>query len=544
MNNSKYFTTSENLKIDSFIQIPKILFKNPKYANLSLTSRLIYSLYLNRYSNTKYKDDFGPYIIFGDKELEEFLAITKPTCVRCKKQLLEHNLIYIQKGTGFNKIYIKNYRNPDIDEFYYEQDLENFAFYRFPRVFFEEEFDELSLNAKFLYTYYFDWMCLSQMNYVVDNYSRIYFTESERSQEDSLLLNKDTIRTARKQLIAADLLIGYKNYGKTKNYYLLKLANYNHKQLIEYNIMPSKEKNAFIKNIDNLNSTIIQVPKANIRTLRKNSDKTVKDMIDYLNTKGFTVSPRTYNRYETGTRKCPKEIYQEIVDYLKKSTKDENLNLKKTKKDHNNGNFLPRKTEKNTIIPKKLIIQKEKNDTQKNQEKNFDKTNFDVDLLKNEKNFNNTKNYNNKQLNKNIINFISNSLNNISKIKKDMIINSFNYLILKRGFYLKNEKIDLDKCMYLLETLKDYNPSELEDYFLKVIDRMSTYKHNFKSNDSVMNYFLTFVLNDLVAGKEEIDKYVKKENQWISIWDTEEQEIAKTKKTNAEDVLNILKQFE
>lgn len=87
MENDKYFTGSDNLKIDSFIQIPKVLFKNPKYNKLTLTSRLIYSLYLNRYNNTKYKDEIGPYIIFGDKELEEFLAITKSTCIRSKKQI-------------------------------------------------------------------------------------------------------------------------------------------------------------------------------------------------------------------------------------------------------------------------------------------------------------------------------------------------------------------------------------------------------------------------------------------------------------------------
>ena len=236
MENDKYFTGSDNLKIDSFIQIPKVLFKNPKYNKLTLTSRLIYSLYLNRYNNTKYKDEIGPYIIFGDKELEEFLAITKSTCIRSKKQLVDNNLIHIKKTTGFNKIYIKNYRNPDVDEFYYEQDLESYSFYRFPRIFFDEEFDELNLNSKFLYTYYFDWMCLSQMNYVVDNYGRIYFSKSEKDQEISLHLNKDTIRAAKKQLIAADLLIDYKDFSKTKNYYLLKLANYNHEQLINYNL--------------------------------------------------------------------------------------------------------------------------------------------------------------------------------------------------------------------------------------------------------------------------------------------------------------------
>lgn len=114
-------------------------------------------------------------------------------------------------------------------------------------------------------------MCLSQMNYVVDNYGRIYFSESEKDQEISLHLNKDTIRTAKKQLIAADLLIDYKDFSKTKNYYLLKLANYNHEQLINYNLLSNKEKNELIKRLSNLNSTLIQTPKINIRQLRKDA---------------------------------------------------------------------------------------------------------------------------------------------------------------------------------------------------------------------------------------------------------------------------------
>ena len=197
-NNKQYFIQNDKLKIDSFLQIPKLLFKIPKYKKMSLTGRIMYSLYLNRYNDTKYRDSEGPYIIFGDAELQEFLGISRATCIRNKKELINLNLIKIKKTTGYNKIYLMNYRNPDNNEFYTEKDLDSYAFYRFPRVFFDEQFDELTLNAKFLYTYYFDWMCLSQMNYIVDDYDRIYFKESNKDQEANLLLNNTTIITAKK----------------------------------------------------------------------------------------------------------------------------------------------------------------------------------------------------------------------------------------------------------------------------------------------------------------------------------------------------------
>lgn len=44
-------------------------------------------------------------------------------------------------------------------------------------------------------------------------------------------------------------------------------------------------------------------------------------MINLLKNKNYIVSPQTYNRYEKGTRKCPKELYNEIVEILKQPQK-------------------------------------------------------------------------------------------------------------------------------------------------------------------------------------------------------------------------------
>ena len=63
-----FYFSKDDIKINSFILIPKILFTDDKYKNLTILAKMMYSLYLNRYSSTIYKDTNGPYIIFSDKE--------------------------------------------------------------------------------------------------------------------------------------------------------------------------------------------------------------------------------------------------------------------------------------------------------------------------------------------------------------------------------------------------------------------------------------------------------------------------------------------
>ena len=89
-----------------FYQIPKELFKNPYYKNLSAESKLLYALLLDRLSismQNKWVDEDGNiFLIFSRKEAQEKLNLSDKTTTKSFKQLTDCKLIY-EKRQGFKK---------------------------------------------------------------------------------------------------------------------------------------------------------------------------------------------------------------------------------------------------------------------------------------------------------------------------------------------------------------------------------------------------------------------------------------------------------
>ena len=89
-----------------FYQIPKELFKNPYYKNLSAESKLLYALLLDRLSismQNKWVDEDGNiFLIFSRKEAREKLNLSDKTVTKSFKQLTDCKLIY-EKRQGFKK---------------------------------------------------------------------------------------------------------------------------------------------------------------------------------------------------------------------------------------------------------------------------------------------------------------------------------------------------------------------------------------------------------------------------------------------------------
>ena len=54
---SKYYNINDTTKIDAFLSIPKVLFSDNRFKKLSVPAKFMYSLYLNRYIITTYKDN-------------------------------------------------------------------------------------------------------------------------------------------------------------------------------------------------------------------------------------------------------------------------------------------------------------------------------------------------------------------------------------------------------------------------------------------------------------------------------------------------------
>lgn len=67
----------DNNKQDSFYQVPKALIEMVKQGELTHTEVLIYMLVLDRLRLTKYRDDYGRYMIITRKEIQGTLKVPK-----------------------------------------------------------------------------------------------------------------------------------------------------------------------------------------------------------------------------------------------------------------------------------------------------------------------------------------------------------------------------------------------------------------------------------------------------------------------------------
>lgn len=89
-----------------FYQIPKELFVNPYYKDLSSDSKLLYGLLLDRLSisiKNEWIDEEGNiFLIFSRKEAGEKLNLSDKTVTKAFKQLANVKLIY-EKRQGFRK---------------------------------------------------------------------------------------------------------------------------------------------------------------------------------------------------------------------------------------------------------------------------------------------------------------------------------------------------------------------------------------------------------------------------------------------------------
>ncbi len=108
---NRFYTAKEEIKL-RFYQVPKSLFNNPTYKNLSLGAKLMYSILRDRLDvsiKNKWEDENGYiYLIFTVDEIEEILEVTRKTAIKHKKELKNFGLI-IDKRVGQgnpNRIYV------------------------------------------------------------------------------------------------------------------------------------------------------------------------------------------------------------------------------------------------------------------------------------------------------------------------------------------------------------------------------------------------------------------------------------------------------
>jgi len=107
----RFYTASEEVTL-RFYQVPKALFKNPKYKDLSLGPKLMYSILRDRLDlsiKNNWQDEKGYiYLIYSVEELSNILEVGTRSAIRYKKSLVKYGLIYEKRlGQGKpNWIYI------------------------------------------------------------------------------------------------------------------------------------------------------------------------------------------------------------------------------------------------------------------------------------------------------------------------------------------------------------------------------------------------------------------------------------------------------
>lgn len=108
----QYFTGQEKEK-GIFYAVPKILFMNEEFRKLTLKSKMVYSLLLDRVDLSKkngWKKNGYIYIMYSQKKLAEKLGLSERTIRTSFKELTSKNLISCQKRGlgGAQEILVKN----------------------------------------------------------------------------------------------------------------------------------------------------------------------------------------------------------------------------------------------------------------------------------------------------------------------------------------------------------------------------------------------------------------------------------------------------
>ena len=185
-----------------YLSVPKILFFEDTFKDLSPEAAVLYSLFLDRatlsYKNGYIDNQGRIYILYSAQEVMEAMHCSINTTTKYFKELEHHNLIE-RKRQGQGKptlIYVKEFIDSDTvsrsflfgkgfsgedimtniprDDFTGDQ-IYTYAFFRIPMQLFEDpQFSKLSLSAKILYSLFLERLGLSKKNGWMDEDERFY----------------------------------------------------------------------------------------------------------------------------------------------------------------------------------------------------------------------------------------------------------------------------------------------------------------------------------------------------------------------------------
>ena len=106
----------------SFIRIPRILIKDPRFSPLSVYAKMLYAVLLDRMSlsskNGWFDEDNRVYIIYPTLEVQEDLGIGKKKALEVMTELVEFGLLEKKRrGLGLpNLLYLKSFLSGSADQ--------------------------------------------------------------------------------------------------------------------------------------------------------------------------------------------------------------------------------------------------------------------------------------------------------------------------------------------------------------------------------------------------------------------------------------------
>lgn len=115
---------------EEFLRLPLTLLANPKYKQMSLEAKFIYSLLLNRMTLSQRNDwineDNEVYLIYTREEASKILNISYKTAVNAFRELIKNGLLYEQRqGLGApNLLYVLKAELEDEDATEFNKDFE------------------------------------------------------------------------------------------------------------------------------------------------------------------------------------------------------------------------------------------------------------------------------------------------------------------------------------------------------------------------------------------------------------------------------------
>ena len=319
-----FFSAGDSTKVRGFLQIPKLLFTDPRFTKLPLLAKMAYSLYLNRYVDSSYRDEIGKYIIFRDDDIAARLDTTPDYVKKVRGQLRAAGLISYRRSISFNRIYIHSYtqNQPGSDHdaaFFYEDQLDTWRFYRFPSELFDEKYINLPLAAKFMYCMFYDMMCLSQANNFTDSQERIFFKEGIQTQEiKSNFSSHNTVRKYRRYLQAVNLLYEYRPFSEETRFYLLQLDMYEDNVFMFENMTKAEQDDFIDARTKAFKKTFIEKKPSDdtkvIRAAVKATGMTNQKIVDgYQAETGRSLSVGGLRKYLNGSRTMPDEVKSFLV---------------------------------------------------------------------------------------------------------------------------------------------------------------------------------------------------------------------------------------